>query len=89
MTTHRPSLEGSMTEGIRRRHTISVLDVSVLMESQALTGGTRGLAGVSFSPSPKHSSIAAENPPEKGMAAELGFQRMGTPRGLFLGETGT
>lgn len=23
------------------------------------------------------------------MAAELGFQRMGTPRGLSLGETGT
>ena len=45
MTTHRPSLEGSMTEGIRRRHMISVLDVSVLMESQTLTGGTRGLAG--------------------------------------------
>lgn len=45
MTTHRPSLEGSMTEGIRRRHMISVLDVSVLMESQTLTGGTRSLAG--------------------------------------------
>ena len=39
MTTHRPSLEGSMTEG-RRRHTISVLDVSVMMESQALMRGT-------------------------------------------------